>query len=89
MAVIASVVALILLLLAGLYTFRQQSIVNQRLCEINVENRAALRATWEAVRVQFKETSDNPEAVDRFVDAILRPIPELQCVDNRPLPKEE
>jgi TRAP-type mannitol/chloroaromatic compound transport system permease small subunit len=50
MAAGAVTISLVILLLAGTYTFRQQQHVNSELCASTVENRAADRVLWITLR---------------------------------------
>lgn len=80
-----------LFFLAGLYTIRQQDHVNRRLCIQTVENRDAIRSTWNAARDFILIGQSDQEVRERtnaFFSAVLEPIPELKCVGNRPVPKE-
>lgn len=98
-AAMATGAAILLFALAGLYTYRQQNYVDEKLCRSAVENRMATRGSWLALQTlalqNIRESSDSEaekqEAVERthaFVQAVLRPIPALECVDNQPVPKE-
>lgn len=88
-AATAALLGMLLFVLAGIYTFRQQNHVDAALCQSDVRGRAALRGSWEAARILLVPTADNPAALNAFFDGILKPIPPLECVDNQPVPKEE
>ena len=89
-----------ILLFAGgsLYVFERQNNINDRICQVTVDNRASTRAAFDAVRQAFvlsipvnespQERAERIARIDAFVDAILRPIPALECVNNQPVPKE-
>jgi hypothetical protein len=82
--------SLALFALAAIYTLRQQENINVRLCEGTVENREAVRETWNAARVLIlRRQTDGKERTltNEFFDGVLRPIPPLECVDNKPIPK--
>lgn len=91
----AAVGALLGILLFGFaiaYVFARQQWVDRRLCAQTVENRAAIRATWSSARVLVLRSQTDPQLVERtnqFFDSVLRPIPPLECRDNRPLPRLE
>jgi hypothetical protein len=79
-----------LLIFAGAiaYTFNRQASVDARLCHFTVTNRSAIRATWKAaerlvVKGRDKESQERTRA---FFAEVLRPIPALECRDNRPRP---
>lgn len=63
-----------------------QERTDSKLCESNVENRAAIRSTWLAAQQLILPASDNPEAIRMFFDSVLEPIPPLECVGNKPVP---
>lgn len=65
-----------------------QERTDNKLCQSNVENRAAIRSTWLAAQQLILPTSENPEAIRAFFGSVLKPIPPLRCVDNQPVPKE-
>ena len=98
LSAVAATLSVLLLILAGVYTFRQQDHVDERLCEITLENRDSLRAAFEGVRTAFlnnipenespTERAESEARVNAFIDRILQPIPPLACVDNQPVPKE-
>lgn len=80
--------AFILLLLSGVYTYRQQEHINKQLCKQTVDNRAATRHTWEAARTLVLRGTTSEEGKKRtadFFDEILRSIPELECRDAKPV----
>lgn len=84
----AVAVSFLLLLLAGLYTFRQQERVNRQLCQQTVDNRNATRKTWEAAGglvLRTQQTEEGRIATSRFFDEILRSIPALTCRGNKPV----
>ena len=85
-AVLASVVVIAL---AAVYAFYEQEQVAERICLSVVENREADRSQWLAVRRFSIESGTPPERVDPFIEAALRPIPALECRNNKPVPKEE
>lgn len=89
LATAAVALSFILFALAGLYTVVQQNYVDERLCESAVENREAVRSTWNAARELILPTAQDKEAINKFFDGVLRPIPALECVNNQPVPKEE
>jgi hypothetical protein len=70
------------------YVVRQSSEVDRRLCQQTVQNRDAVRATWNAARMIFLARSENDEEINSLFDEVLAPIPPLECVDNKPVPKE-
>jgi hypothetical protein len=81
-------VAFVLFLLAGLYTFRQQEHVNHQLCQQTVDNREAIRSTWDAARMLIIAGEADPERQKRtndFFDGVLKTIPPLKCVNNKPI----
>lgn len=85
-------VALVMFTLALVYTFHQQSVVDRKLCNGTVANRAAVRDTWVAAKRLVLAGQTDPEIrkhTAAFFDAVLRPIPPLVCVDNQPVPKED
>jgi len=87
-AVAALVISFIVFGLAGIYTVRQQDHVNLKLCEATVTNRMAVRSTWNAARLFINQSQpENKEQTNKFFDAVLKPIPPLKCVDNRPVPR--
>lgn len=91
LAGLAVALSLILFALAGVYTFRQQEHVNDRLCQGTVANRAAVRATWEAARkvvLEGQETKAQKQASNRFFNRILDAIPPLYCANANPRPIE-
>lgn len=84
----AVAISFFLLLLAGAYTFRQQGHVNRQLCQQTIDNREAIRRTWDAARVivlKGQTTQEGQTRTNDFFNAILMSIPPLTCVDNRPL----
>jgi hypothetical protein len=90
-AAVAAFLGLFLFALAGIYTFRQQDHVNASLCQNVVENREADRIQWLTLRQLILPTLESEEArnaTTRLIDGVLRPIPSLECVDNKPIPKE-
>ena len=88
-AALAVTSAFLLFGLAGLYTFNQQNHVNARLCEGTVTNREALRAAFFSAQTAILQDTDNPALINRVFQAILQPIPPLECVNSKPVPKEE
>jgi hypothetical protein len=85
--VIASVLAAVIFLLAGIYSFRQQDVVNHELCENVVENREADRVQWLTLLKLTLPTLETDAEKERFtilIHGVLRPIPSLECVDNKP-----
>jgi len=90
-ASLALVVSFLVFALAGVYTIRQQDHVNQKLCQSTVTNRAAVRSTWLAAEELVASRTDQAQkdATRAFFQAVLRPIPPLRCVDNKPVPKED
>lgn len=97
LAAIGVGLAFILFLGGGIYSVHHQRGVDQKLCEITVENRDSTRSSWNAVRavllrnIEQSEDSEAEKAKDRirtnaFVDEVLRPIPPLECVNNQPVP---
>jgi hypothetical protein len=88
----------VILILAAAYTFHQQSHVDRELCQSTVDNRYADRLQWITLRrFQLRAIATDPDPVSRaertariiaLVDGVLRPIPALKCVDNKPVPKE-
>lgn len=70
---------------AGVVLFIQER-TDEQLCLSNVQNRAAIRSTWNAARELLLTTSDDKESVNLFFDSVLEPIPPLACVDNKPVP---
>lgn len=89
LAALAVALSFTLLLLSGLYTFTQQRSVNRKLCLQTVENREGQRLTWNAARDLILSTSQNADGINKFFDAILETIPPLECIDNKPVVKEE
>jgi hypothetical protein len=92
MAAGAVTISLVILLLAGTYTFRQQQHVNSELCASTVENRAADRVQWITLRkltLPTIESDAEREDFKQLIDGVLRPIPLLTCVNNKPVLKEE
>lgn len=97
-AAIAALAGVILFALSGVYTLRQQNHVDERLCDITIENRDSLRAAFEGVREAFlnnipknepaAERAETEARINAFIDRVLQPIPPLECVDNQPVPKE-
>jgi hypothetical protein len=85
------VLGFLILVLAALYSVRQQDHVNQQLCQSTLSNREAVRTTWNAARQALlaNQTSDEGRrAVNDFFDDILRVVPPLECRDSNPSPKE-
>lgn len=66
-----------------------QQQVDRELCEGTVANRDAIRAAFTNARLVSLDHTEDPEAVNNIFAAILQPIPPLECVDNKPVPKEE
>lgn len=88
LAAAGAALGFLLFALAGVYTFRQQELVNERLCMQTVENRAATRATWDAARSLLISRSDNFEGIrstNEFFNAILDTIPPLRCEGAKPV----
>lgn len=87
----AAIVSLIALTGGVTYAIFDQRDTDRALCEQTVENRQAIRSTWNAAR-DFINSSQPDEEVrtqtNLFFDAVLRPIPPLECVGNQPVPKE-
>lgn len=85
--VAAVVVFLSLTMAAGalVYSFGQQRNLDQALCQQTVDNRMGNRVTWNAARNLILRTSENPDGINEFFDAILETIPPLECVDNKPV----
>lgn len=75
------------LFLAIAYTFHHQEAVDRRVCVSIVENRQADRAQWLAVQVELLRNGMPDEAVRALINAALRPIPPLECRNNKPVPK--
>lgn len=94
----AFVIGFLLIILAGLYSVRQDREVDAKLCESTIQNRASTRAAFEAVREAFlnnipeneppAERAESEARINAFIDRVLRPIPPLECVNNQPVPKE-
>lgn len=82
--------AIFLFGLSIVYTFNHQNHTNARICQSAVDNREGLRDTWNAARTLLlaTQTPAQRERTDEFFDGVLRPIPPLECVNNRPVPKE-
>lgn len=80
-----------LFLTVAVVTFYHQQKVNLELCENVVENRVADRVQWITFRnliLPTLETSEQKQSLDVLIEGVLRPIPNLECVDNKPVPKE-
>jgi hypothetical protein len=73
---------------AALYRLDLSNRVDRELCEQTVENREAIRATWNTARGIFLARSENDTEINALFDQVLEPIPPLECVDNKPVPKE-
>lgn len=74
------------------YAIYDQRETNSVLCKQTVENRQAIRDTWNAAReliLQGQSEGMSRANTNAFFDAVLRPIPPLECVGNQPVPKEE
>lgn len=90
LAAVSVGVAMTVLMLAFLYSFRQQEYINRQLCQQTVDNRDGNRRTWNAAR-KFIVSGDGPTDEERdrstneFFDAVLLTIPPLRCVGNRPV----
>jgi hypothetical protein len=87
-AAVSVALSFVLLILAGMYTFRQQEHVNRQLCKQTVENRGATRQTWNAARdliLQAQTEPDRRSATNEFFNGILAQIPPLVCVNNKPV----
>jgi len=87
----AYVVGVILLLGAMVYTFAQQEHVNQELCASTVANREADRVQWITLGRLIEPTIDTEEGRERMralIAGVLRPIPPLECIDDKPIPRE-
>ena len=79
--------AFLLLGMAGIYTVRQQNLVNRKLCQQTVDNRIATRLTWNSARNLILANQTNQIQIARtnaFFDSVLENIPPLVCVDNKP-----
>jgi hypothetical protein len=80
--------AFLLFALAGIYTVRQQNLVNDKLCEQTVENRAATRSTWLAAQTAFLRAATSEESrrrIEEFFHVVLITIPPLECVNRKPV----
>lgn len=90
-AALVATMGFMLFALAGLYTFRQQQHVNAQLCQQTVDNRAATRETWNAARLLVNKGRDqeSQKRTNDFFDAVLRAIPPLKCIDNKPVEEGE
>ena len=88
----AVALSFIMLVASGVYSFHHQRHVNHQLCMQTVDNRRGLRVTWEAARdlvLRGQTTPQQVERTDKFFNAILETIPPLECIDNKPVVKEE
>lgn len=92
LAAFAAMIGMLLFILAVVYTFEQQNRVDNRLCIQTVENRDAVRITWDSARTLILARQNDPQSIkdtNMFFDAILQTIPPLECIDNKPAVKEE
>lgn len=92
MAAAAAIFALIALMGGVGYAVYDQRETNLSLCQQTVENRKAIRVTWATARDFLVTGTTDPEARARtqaLFNAVLRPIPPLECVNSQPVPKEE
>ncbi len=89
-AAAAFILGIFLMASAGAYTIRQQNHINHKLCQQTIDNRDGIRSTWLAAGTLVLRTvpREQREQTRAFFREILRPIPPLQCVDNKPIPKE-
>jgi hypothetical protein len=81
-------VSFVALTVAALYRTDLSSRVDRELCKQTIENRDAIRATWNTAREVFIARGASEEQINALFDEVLRPIPPLTCVDNKPVPKE-
>lgn len=89
-AAAAAIVALIALTGGVSYAVFDQRETDRALCGQTVENRKAIRATWNAARRFINKSQPDPalrKQNNLFFDAVLHPIPLLECVDNQPVRK--
>lgn len=80
--------AFLILLLSGVYTYRQQGHINKQLCQQTVDNREATRHVWDSARgliLRGQATEEQRIATNVFFDGILQEIPALTCRDNKPV----
>jgi len=78
-------------LIAAVVTFSQQDRINAELCASTVENRDADRIQWLTLERLIVPTIDAEEARERFhalIQGVLRPIPALECRDDKPVTRE-
>lgn len=80
-------ISFFILILAGLYSVRQNEQVQHALCQQTIDNRQGNRLTWNAARTLLLRNASSPESVretNAFFDGILAVIPPLKCINNRP-----
>jgi hypothetical protein len=76
--------------LASALAFRayDQRNLNSRICQSNVQNRAALRLVLETARDQGLATVEDPatrEGIVDFYDSLLARIPRIECRQGEPV----
>lgn len=84
-------VAFALVLVVGAYVVHHQRLVNAELCHSTVDNRMADRVQWLTLERLSSVQMTDPEqrrAFHLLIQGVLRPIPVLECRDNKPVPKE-
>lgn len=87
-AALVGVVAAVVFLLATVSVLRAHRETNEKICRSAVENRAAVRLTWDAARdlVLGGVTDDaRIERTNEFFNAVLKQVPPLECEGTEPV----
>lgn len=64
--------------------------IDRKLCQSAVNNRVAVRVTWLAAEhlvITPNTTVERQERLNAFFNAVLKPIPPLECINNNPVPR--